>query len=62
MDVKAVLRIAYSNKNLRVLSSLEEESLLTPEQAGIGHMTKQMVENHTCLAGFYYRYSYTDQT
>ncbi len=36
--------------------SLQVDSGLTPEQSGIAHMTKMMMENHTCLAGFYYRY------
>ena len=36
--------------------SLEVDSGLTPEQSGIAHTTKMMIENHTCLAGFYYRY------
>ena len=35
---------------------LEVDSNLTPEQSGIAHTTKMMIENHTCLAGFYYRY------
>jgi hypothetical protein len=35
---------------------IEVDSNLTPEQSGIAHTTKMMIENHTCLAGFYYRY------
>jgi hypothetical protein len=35
---------------------IEVDSGLNPEQSGIAHTTKTMMENHTCLAGFYYRY------
>ncbi len=42
-------------KNLSYLS-LQIDSGLTPEQSGIAHTTKMMMENHTCLAGIYYRY------
>jgi hypothetical protein len=33
-----------------------DDDKLSPEQAAIGHMTKVMMENHTCLAGFHFRY------
>ncbi len=29
---------------------------MTTEQRAIAHMTKQMLENHTCVVGFYWRY------
>ena len=29
---------------------------MTPEQRSVAHMTKQMLENHTCVVGFYWRY------
>jgi hypothetical protein len=38
-----------------VADSLADDTL-TPEQTGIAHAAKQMLENHTCLTGFHFRY------
>lgn len=47
------LKTYFKDANPKVL---QIDSGLTPEQSGIAHTTKMMMENHTCLAGFYYRY------
>jgi len=39
-------------------SRIFDDISLTDDQKAIAHMTKQMLENHTCVVGFYWRYGF----